>query len=229
MNQFEEDYIDLGELFRALVHRLWIIVIATVVAGAVGLSVSMFAITPLYSASAMMIVNAGDRGYDYISSDQLRSAASLVDTYSVIITSDTVVNQVKDNLAMQESFDSQIRKIAVAAVNETQIMKITVTGTSSIAALRVCEEITNVVPDVLVEVVEAGSVKLVSKAATTGEKVSPSIRKNTLMGCAAGFLLSAGLITMFFLLDNKIKTEADIEHIELSVLGVIPSYEREGE
>lgn len=229
MNQHEEEYIDLGELLGAIIHRIWIVILAAVVFGAAGLSYSLFAITPMYNASAMMIVNSGDRGYDYVSSDQLKSAATLVNTYSIVITSDTVMNQVRENLGMQESFQTQISKVTVTAVNDTQVMKITVTGTSPSAALQVCEEITKIAPEVLMEVVEAGSVKLVSAASTTGAKVSPNIRNNTILASGAGFLLAVGIITLLYLMDNKIKTENDIKRSDLPLLGVIPTFETEGE
>ena len=89
-----EEYIDLGEIISALFRRIGLIMLITVLCGAAGFVYARFVATPLYSASAMMIVNSGQRSQDYVSTDQLRSAASLVDTYSIIVRSDTVMDKV---------------------------------------------------------------------------------------------------------------------------------------
>lgn len=225
----QEEYIDLGELFSALIRRIGIILLAAAVLGAAGFLYSTFLATPLYRASAMMIVNAGERYPEYVSTDQLRSAASLVDTYSIIIKSDTVMNEVIDHLDMEETYDSMVRDVSVRAVNDTQVMQIDVTATDPEVARDVCAEITKVAPDAIVEMVEAGSVSLVSKANASSAPVSPNVMRNTALAAFAGFLLAAALVVIQTLLDNKVKGEADIAAISLPIIGIIPTYAMEDE
>lgn len=228
MDQRRQDgsYIDLAELFGALMQRRGLIILVTILFGIIGFLYSAFLATPLYSASAMMIVNSGERN-DYVTQDQLNSAATLVETYSVIITSDTVMDDVIHNLNMEDTFQSDVKSISVAAVNETQIMKITVTATDPQIALDVCEEITNIAPDVIVKTVKAGSVELVSRATTTWKQVSPNVKRNTAVAMALGLLLSAAFVIVVSILDNKIKSETDLKMADLTILGVIPYYDLE--
>ena len=188
-----------------------------------------FIATPLYNASAMMIVNSGQRSQEYVSTDQLRSAASLVDTYSIIVKSDTVMDQVIKRLDIEDVFDSIVKDISVDAVNDTQIMRITVTATDPQSAVDICSEITEVAPDALVDMVEAGSVRLVSAANSTFQPVSPNVFRTTVLLALVGLFLTAGLIVIRTLLDNKVKTEADVAAIDLPVLGIIPIYSTEDE
>lgn len=225
----KEEFVDFGEIFSALVRRIGTLLLVSILFGGAGFLYSTFLVTPLYSASAMMIVNSGQRSPDYVSTDQLNSAATLVDTYSIIIKSDTVMNEVIEHLDMQDTYKSVVRGISVAAVDETQIMRITVTATDPKAALDVCTEITNVAPDAIVDMVEAGSVQLVSKASTTFQPVSPNIMRNTVLAAIAGFLLAAAYIVLRTMLDNKVKSEMDITAIGLPILGVIPTYALEDE
>jgi capsular polysaccharide biosynthesis protein len=224
-----EEYIDLGEIISALFRRIGLIMLITVLCGAAGFIYARFVATPLYSASAMMIVNSGQRSQDYVSTDQLRSAASLVDTYSIIVRSDTVMDKVIQRLKMEDTFDDIVKNISVSAVDETQIMRITITATDPQSAVNICTEITKVAPDALVDMVEAGSVRLVSAASSTFKPVSPNIPRTTILAAFLGFALTAALIIIRALLDNKVKTEADITAINLPVLGVIPMYETEDE
>ncbi|MDO4169010.1 MAG: Wzz/FepE/Etk N-terminal domain-containing protein [Lachnospiraceae bacterium] len=230
MNQkhYSKDYIDLAELLNAFMQHAGKIILASIICGIIGFVYSVFIATPLYSASAMMIVNSGER-YDYITQDQLNSATTLVRTYSVIITSDTVMDKVKDNLGMQSTYKSTVKDISVASVDETQIMQITVTAIDPQSALDVCEEITNVAPDVLVKTVKAGSVELVSKASSTREPESPNIKRNTIFAVLFGFIMSSIIVALIAFLDNKVKGENDIKQADIAVLGVIPFYKVEEE
>lgn len=230
-NQTEnEEYIDLSEIVGALLRRIGSILLAAVLVGAAGFLYSRFVATPLYSAEAMMIVNAGQRQQEYVSTDQLRSAASLVDTYSIIIKSDTVMNKVMQRLGMdQDAFDSVVKGISVDAVDETQVMRITVRSTDPQTAVDVCSEITSVAPDAIVNMVEAGSVRLVSRANSSFRPVSPNVMRNTVLAAMVGFLLMAVYVVIRTLMDNKVKSEADITAINLPILGVIPTYLMEDE
>ena len=225
----DEEYIDLGELFSALLHKIGTLLLVTVLFGAAGFMYASFIATPLYNASAMMIVNSGQRSQEYVSTDQLRSAASLVDTYSIIVKSDTVMDQVIKRLDIEDVFDSIVKDISVDAVNDTQIMRITVTATDPQSAVDICSEITEVAPDALVDMVEAGSVRLVSAANSTFQPVSPNVFRTTVLLALVGLFLTAGLIVIRTLLDNKVKTEADVAAIDLPVLGIIPIYSTEDE
>ena len=223
----KEEYVDLGEIIAALIRRIGVILLTAAVFAAGGFLYSTFLATPLYSASAMMIVNSGEKYPDYVSTDQLNSAATLVDTYSIIIKSDTVMNEVVEHLGIEDTYARSVKSISVSSVDETQVMRIGVTATDPKLALDVCSEITNVAPDAIVEMVEAGSVRLVSKASTTFKPVSPNIPRNTVLAGMAGFLLAAALVVIRTLMDNKIKGEPDIAAMGLPILGVIPSYDME--
>lgn len=194
-----------------------------------GFGYSALIATPLYDATAQMIVNSGERYADYVSTDQLNSAASLVDTYAIIITGETVMSDVRSDLGIKtkDDFEKVVKSITVKSVNDTQIMEIRVVATDPKMALDVCEEITQISPDVIIEAVSAGSVKLIQQPTTTNKKISPNTIKNTILAGGLGFFISAAVVLILALLDNKVKTENDIKMVDLPVLGIIPTYELE--
>lgn len=218
--------IDLFELFGELFRKKFLIIFVTVVCGVIGFAYSSFLATPLYRSSAMLIVNSGDRT-DYVTSDQLRSASSLVSTYSVIIRSATVMDEVKENLGMTETYDSVVTGLTVTAVDDTQIMRISVTAKDPQIAYEVCNEITKVSPKIIVKTVKAGSAEVVAKAVLNEDPVSPSIKRNTAIAAVVGLLISAAYVLLRTMLDTKIKGEADLKMADLAILGVIPYYDTE--
>lgn len=229
MNNEENEVIDLVEILYAIRQHLLEVILATVVAAIIGFAASKFLMTPQYSSSAMMIVNTRQDVTSNVTSDQINSATKLVATYSIIIKSDTVLQQVIENLGLGMTYSELNSRVSVQAVDDTQVMKITVNSTSPEWAQTVCDEILAVSPDIIKEAVEAGSVKVISNPSLATEPVSPNIMKNTMLAAAVGFVLVIGIIVLQVLLDNKINTEEDVtKYLDMTVLGVIPQYDQGG-
>ena len=224
MDNEENEVIDLTEILSAVRQHLLELIFVTLAAALVGFTASKFLMTPKYDSSALMIVNTAN-----VTSDQINSATKLVSTYSIIIKSDTVLQQVIDNLGLNLTYAKLNKRVTVAAVDDTQVMKITVQSDSPEWARQVCEQIITVAPDVIKEAVEAGSVKVISNPSLATEPVSPNIMKNTMLAAAVGFVLVIGIIVLQVLLDNKINTEEDVtKYLDMTVLGVIPQYDQGG-
>ena len=226
-----QDYetIDLLELLGVLRQHILALLLTTVLAALAGFLVSSFVLTPQYQASALMIVNTRQDTSANVTSDQLTSASRLVSTYSIIVKSDTVLNQVIANLGLNMTYETLASKVEVSAVDETQVMEITVTDPNPDGARQVCEQITQVAPDAILTAVEAGSVKVISAASVDPDPVAPNIPRNTAIAGVLGLVACVGILFLRVLLDNKINTEDDVtKHLGLTVIGVIPNYENGG-
>ena len=55
--QEDEIEIDLQDLFGLLLHKAWIIILAAIVAGAIGFAVSFFLITPQYESTTSIYIS----------------------------------------------------------------------------------------------------------------------------------------------------------------------------
>ena len=226
-----QDYetIDLLELLGVLRQHILALLLTTVLAALAGFLVSSFVLTPQYQASALMIVNTRQDTSANVTSDQLTSASRLVSTYSIIVKSDTVLNQVIANLGLNMTYETLASKVEVSAVDETQVMEITVTDPNPDGARQVCEQITQVAPDAILTAVEAGSVKVISAASVDPDPVSPNVMRNTAIAGVLGLVVCLGVLFLQVLLDNKINTEEDVtKQLGLNVIGVIPDYENGG-
>lgn len=226
MENEEYDTIDLLEVLNAVRQHIAVLILCTLAAAIAGFAVSKFLLTPQYESSALMIVNTRQDNSTNVTSDQINSATKLVSTYSIIIKSDTVLQQVINDLGLNLTYDELKDRVTVSAVDDTQVMKITVRSNNPEWARQVCDDITVVSPNVILEAVEAGSVKVISQASYTDEAVSPNTKKNTLLGAVIGLVLCLGVILLQVLLDNKINTEEDVaKYLDMTVVGVIPVYE----
>ena len=221
----EYDTIDLRQLFEIVRRNLLLIVAVTVLFAAGGYLGTTFLITPQYEASAMLIVNSreGQQLQGSVTNDSLNSAKQLVETYSVILKSDTVLDQTIEDLDLPLTYDQLAAKVSITAVNDTQVMKITVQDADVNLAKDIVSNIVEQAPDVIINTVKAGSVEVVSDASANPNPVSPSKSRNTALAGILGCVLVIGILFMKSLFNNRIMTESDIsQKLALPILGVTP-------
>ena len=222
----QNDTIDLVALMRVMKDKLVWILLSALIFGGIGYAVSTFVLTPKYEASINMIVNNQKNASTTATGDSLNSAQRLVDTYAVVIKSNTVLNQVIKKLNLETSYEQLNSQVSVSSVNGTQVMKISVKATDQETACEIVKEIADVSVDQVSEAVEAGSCKIVSDVYATGQPVYPDVQRKTLKAALLGIILCAGLFILQYLMDNTFRSEEDVRNeLDIPVLGVIPAVE----
>ena len=219
----DEETIDLMELARLLWAHIVQIVAVAVAAALISLLVCMFVLTPKYQASINMIVNTRQEGTSTFTNDNFNSAKNLISTYAVIIKGNTVLNEVIDELDLDMTYGQLYKMVVVDSVDSTQIMKITVTDTDAERAGKIVQTIADIVPDVLVEKVEAGSCKTVSDVAINPNKVFPQTKKYVALAGVLGAVVVCAILVLEHLLHDTVVDDDDVQKkLGLPVLGLIP-------
>lgn len=225
MKEAMERELDIGQLLRVLLKKAQYIALITALAAVIGVAVSVLTTKPVYEAKAKMIVNA-DTSRPIVGSDQLAASIKLVDTCSAIIGSRSVLVPVIQALNLPDSSDSLASRISVSSVNDTQIMEITVRYENVETAKAITAKIMEVAPPVIVEALEASSVKEVEGVYASDTPISLSLTSTVILYTVLGFVLGCGLFIALHLLNNTFLTEYDIRQtLALPVLGVIPAVE----
>lgn len=221
-----EREIDLRVIFSVLRKNILPLILSTVIVAAAALAITAFFIPKQYRADAMLIVNTTDESTSLnINSGQITAAQDLAEVYSIIIKSDTVIQQVIDDLKLSVTYEALSNQISVSSVNSTQVISVSMTSTDADYAKKVIEKIVEVAPPIIADKVDAGSVKVISEAtiANNGNPVSPSLSRNTIIGAVAGLVLMLAIVFIKELLNNTFKTENDISNqLQIPLLGIIP-------
>lgn len=229
MREFEEmhtteEEISISEIFDAVKPFVLHIVIVTIVMGALGLGYTKLFVKPVYQSSATLIVNNRKDDSGSISNDEINSAKGLASVYSIIIKSDAVMQPVVSVVDQGVASNKLAEKVSVSSVNGTQIIKVSVSDTDPLKAKRYVDEIVKVAPSVIQEMVEAGSVKVVSQSTTPKSPISPNVKINTLMAAMLGFVVSLGAVLAVYFFDNTFRSQDEIEkYLGIPVIGVIPN------
>ncbi|MBQ8134030.1 MAG: hypothetical protein IJ192_06480 [Clostridia bacterium] len=222
----QEKEIDLRILWNVLRRNLATLIVAALIFAAGAFFVSKFLITKQYEADATLIVNNLTDDKNTINTSELQAARNLADVYSIIIKSDTILQDVIDNLKLSLTYDELRNMVSVSSVNATQVINVTVTNTDPKKAKAIVSEIVKIAPPIIKDRVEAGSVEIISEAkiSNNGNPVSPKTARNTAIGGLAGFVLMFAVVLIKELSNNTFKTEEDItEKLNMPLLGVIPA------
>ena len=220
--------IDLLEVLRSIKKHLLLIIILGVVFGGGAFAYAKFGITPLYKASVQLIVNTKGENSDKVTNDNINSAKNLVDTYAIIIKSNSVLKQVIDELDLDMSYSSLMNNISVSSVNNTQIMEVVVKNPSSERAGKIVSKIADIAPEIIVKKVDAGSCYVINDVEIGVNPVSPNIKRYAIVGVLLGMVLGCVIAVIRMLLNNTVIDENDIaKYLGMPVLGVIPEVSEE--
>lgn len=222
-NQLENDEIeiDLKELFLALKKKLWIILGAFIAGIALMAVYTIFLVTPIYSASSMMYVLSTTTSITSLSDLQL--GTQLTNDYVVLIKSRPVIEQVIENLDLNMSYDELNSAVSVTNQTDTRILTITVKSPVPETAQKIADELASVTATQVAEIMGTEEPKVFENATLPTSPVSPSLKKNCVLGGIAGLVLSCAVIIVMYLMNDSIKSEEDIEkYLGLTTLGIIP-------
>lgn len=225
--QNEEIEIDLRSVFLSMWQKVWWVV-ATSVAGAVAaFVVTLLLITPQYESSAMFYVNNNSISVGgtsvSISSGDLVTSRSLVESYIVILNTRESMDAVMDYSGVERSYKELSKMISAKAVNETEIFEVVVTSPDPVEAEKIASGIAYILPKRISSIIEGTSAKIVDAAVLPVRPSSPSYTKNTILGFLAGMLLSMGVIALQTIFDVTIRTEEDIAQVcDYPILASVP-------
>ena len=223
----DELEIDLSQLFYILWNNVVWILLAAVLCADIGYGIATFVKTPIYTASADMLVNnrqnTTSSDTSTVTSSDLNASSSLVSTYSIILKSHTVLEEVINTLGLDYSYSELANMVSVSTVNDTQVMRVTVKDADPQVAMDIVAQIVSIAPAVIVDKAEVGSVKTVDQPWSSGRPVSPDKKRYIFVFATAGALLMCMFLILRELMNNTFKTEADItRELGLPILGVIP-------
>ena len=230
-----KDYyvVDLAYIAKIVWQKIWIVALVSIAAAVLGFSIAAFIITPTYSSSVMLYVNnssftVGDLGFS-ISSSELTAAQSLAKTYTVLLKNRTTLERLIDETGVDYTWEDIYDMIESSPVNETEVMRVTVTSEDPYEAERIANGIAKVLPQRIAEIVEGASMEVVDSAIADTKKVAPSISMFTAAGFILGLIGTIVVLIIMVLMDNTVHDdEYVIKTYDYPILAKIPDLTESG-
>lgn len=225
---------DIIAMLRELWRNILVIVLVSVLSGAVAFGYTFFFVKPQYSAVTTLYVNnkAFSQNGTYTLSSGL-STESLVGLYRLIINSRTTLEEVADEAGIDLS-SSSLRKMISTSNSGFGAFDITVTSSDPAQAELIANTIAKILPDRIANIIDGSSVRVIDYAIIPSSRSSPDYIKSTGLGILIGVAASAALILLKAFLfqhsDLSIHSSDELKQLfpDLAVLASIPDMRLNG-
>lgn len=224
----EMEEIDLTELFDYFLKRALYIFITVIACLVIGLTYTIFLKEPKYKSDVNVIIVNKDKQTTSLQSD-LAANQKLAATYRELVGSRRILNQVIDNLDLNYSIGQLQQMVSVENVNDTEIIKITVSSSEPKEAKVIANETAKIFQDEVKDIYNLENVSIVDKAILAKEPYNINILKESVIYIALGMVLSCGVIFVIYYFDNTIKSIDQVEkRLGVPVIGTVPSVRKKG-
>lgn len=224
---------ELKQYIKIVAKRKWmitsIVLIACILAGIKGFLYT----TPVYSASAKLVVN---QSYEYdgvsmLDYSLIQTNLMVINSYKEIIKSRAIMDKVAAAYPDLHLTSSELSAgVSISSSNDSQIMDLTFVSTDYRQAAKAVNSIAKVFKSQNPNIMKVDNVTLLNEAQVELENPVPiNMDPVTLMALAfiVSCMLSIGLAFLLDYLDDTIKSEQDIEkHLGLPMLSLITRMNR---
>jgi len=222
-----ENELDLYALWQVIVKRWKLIVLMPLLAALASAMISLFIITPLYTASTTMMVTRPTDTSQILYQD-IQVSRQLVNTYREIVHSRRVLEIVIANRSLPYNLSEMREMVEVQSVRDTELITVEVTNPDPELAGTIANEVANVFMEQIIEIMQIENVSVVDEAVAPNSPVSPRVPLNVAVAFVVGLMAAFGLAFMVEYLDQTVKDPDEVQKLlEVPVIGLMPKTEGE--
>ncbi|MGN7455642.1 YveK family protein [Paenibacillus pasadenensis] len=225
---------ELKEYLSILAKRKWLIAAIVLLACvATGIKSFMYT-TPIYQASAKLIVNqAFDfQGTSMLDLSTMQTNITVINSYKEIIQSYAILNKVSTNFPdLKMSADELRSGLSIGSSAESQVMDLSFVSTSYPQAAKAVNAIAETFRTTNPDIMKVDNVTILNKADVEAAAYSINTSPIVLIFIAFvfSFMIAVSIVILLHYLDDTIKTERDIEkELELPMLALITKIDKYG-
>ena len=216
----EENEINLGELFNVLKSHIKMIVISVLTCILISAILTVFVMEKKYESTARLFLKP-DVTEGIADSSQINSNNLMINNYVEMIKGNNIQSKVAKQLDLGT-------KYTMTVVNETdtQIISITAKTTDPVMSKKIVDEYVDVFTKEAKETLNVNNITVIDQSEVAKTPVSPSLKRNLLMGAFIGAFLSIGYLVIRFMFDTHIHNKEEAEkYLGIPLLGSIPYFE----
>ena len=219
--QEDDIEIDLLEIVHLYLRKWWMIVGVGLLCGILAFGGTKLFLTPQYEASSMIYLLAKKNAIT--SALDIQIGNQMTADFATLATSRPVVEKVIKELKLETTYEDLVKQIKITNPEDTQILRITVRDESPQMACDISNAMAEATSERVAQVMKTDKPNTVEDAIVPKKPVAPSALKNTVIAGMLGMILVMGILFVNHLIDDRIKTEEDIEkYLGLNTLASIP-------
>lgn len=220
--------LDIKELFEMFWNKKIKIILIVAIFAVIGVIYSIGFVVPEYTAFTKLVLagqssDATGNTTEAITTTDLTINSKLVGTYSELVTSNDVVRQVITNTGINISEEALKSSIEVSSVEDTDVIKISVTNQNPTYATKLTNETAKAFMEKVAEIYNINNVHVVDEAEEPQSPSNVNHLKDVIIFTFIGVVVAVAYVLIANMLDNTIKTREEVERLyKIPVIAEIP-------
>lgn len=220
-----------GILWRKKFTLIFIILIFTIA----GLVYTFNFVEPMYKSTCTIILGrviSSNNGFqdlssyqetDMISQSDLTLNSSLIETYSELVKSKSLIHEAADALNSKIDEEEIMKSVSVSRVNNSDLLEVTATNRDSKLARDIVKSVVNIFSENVKEIYNISNVYVIDDATIEDLPYNINHARDVLIFALIGLFVSSGYVLLYNIIDNTVKGSYDIETVLKSkILITIP-------
>ncbi len=214
--------IDLKELFIYIKNKIGLLIIITFGITLIGSLYGLLIQKPMFNSYTTVVLGGTESSNTGITQNDININKNLVDTYAEIVKSRSVLDKVIDELKLDMTYNQLGKIISVSALNDTEIIKITVDNEDAILAKNIANSTAKFFIIEVKSLYNMDNVNVLDEAIVSDSPYNVNVLKQTLIYVLIGLVVAFGVVFIVFYFDRTIKTVEQVEQkIKLPILGTV--------
>lgn len=218
--------INLRDLLSYFKKHLILFIVVVLFVVSAGTIYSVFILKPEYKSQATVILSS-DKSKNTVQSE-INANKNLIDTYTEVVKSHRVLDRVKNEMQIEDTYEQLVKKVTVASLKDTEIISISVVDLNKNHSYSLANKIADTFTDEIGQIYNDKSVNVLDRAVEPQKPYNVDIVKQEAIYAAAGIVFATAVIFLMFYFDRTIKTTEQIEQLfKLPIYGKVRKLETE--
>ncbi|MEG0523170.1 MAG: Wzz/FepE/Etk N-terminal domain-containing protein [Erysipelotrichaceae bacterium] len=227
MNNEEENELDLSQLYKLFKKNIRLIVITAIIGAIIALVVTIFFIDKKYASETRIYLTPKVSDQGIVDNTTISSNNLLVNSYVSIMQGKNILTKVADDLNLS-SVAEVSNSLTVTNEKDTQIISVVAKTDNPTKSKQIAETTVEIFFTEMKDKLQISNMTIVDAAELNAIEVSPSKKKNLLVGTVAGGFLAASYVVIKFLLDKRLRNRSEVENfLEIPVLVEVPFFDKD--
>ncbi|MBC1558892.1 capsule biosynthesis protein [Listeria booriae] len=221
-----KETISIKMIFTIIKRHLVLIISTAVVGMMVAGAALVFLVTPMYEARTQILVtqSAQTEMNSNIQTSEVQANIQLVNTYTALLKSPRILDDVARNLDGNFTAGQLMNKITVASEHNSQVINVSVTDSDQAVAAEIANEIAASFAKITPNVMNVNNIEILAKATAleNPKPVSPSSIIFIGGGAAGGVAIGFAIMIIRVIFNTRFKDESDVlDELGIPLLGNI--------
>ena len=218
--------VNIKEFFKYVRKYVLVIALVAITFCSFALIYSVYIKKDKYESNTTLVLTKStstvDQASGTITQNDILLNQKLVSTYSELIKSKLVLNQVIEKLDLDYKINELAKLISVDSIENTEILKITVKNEDPKLAKDIANETAKIFSKEIVDIYNINNISIIDKAVLSKNISNNTTIRDSIIALFGGIFISLIILFIKYYFDDTIKFDDDLEEkINMPILGKI--------